>query len=132
MALSEGATMRYSDHICVRFQHAVEIIAKRWTALIVKVLMESPMRFNELAERLSVVSDRVLSERLKELEQESIVERRVSTEPPVRVEYSLTEKGRALSPIIAAIEDWSHDWILLETPDGEAAEHELSAAKVES
>jgi DNA-binding HxlR family transcriptional regulator len=131
MALSEGTTMRYSDHICVRFQHAVEIIAKRWTALIIKVLMDSPMRFNELAEQLAVVSDRVLSERLKELEQEKIIERRVSTEPPIRVEYSLTEKGRALSPIIAAIEHWSHDWILLETEQGEIANHELKVAQPE-
>jgi DNA-binding HxlR family transcriptional regulator len=121
--------MRYSDHICVRFQHAVEIIAKRWTALIIKVLMKSPMRFNELAEQLSVVSDRVLSERLKELEQEKIIERRVSTEPPIRVEYSLTEKGLALSPIIAAIEHWSHEWIALETPEG--ADHELPVAETE-
>jgi DNA-binding HxlR family transcriptional regulator len=117
--------VRYSDHICVRFQIAVEIIARRWTTLIIKVLMDSPMRFNELAERLAVVSDRVLSERLKELEQEKIVERRVSTEPPIRVEYSLTDKGRALSPIMAAIEHWSHEWIILETQDGEDAEHEV-------
>jgi DNA-binding HxlR family transcriptional regulator len=131
MALSEGTTMRYSDHICVRFQHAVEIIAKRWTALIIRVLMDNPMRFNELAERLSVVSDRVLSERLKELEQEKIVERRVSTEPPIRVEYSLTDKGRALSPIIAEIEHWSHDWIVLDTDDGELVEDKLPAAEPE-
>ena len=78
--------MRYSDHICVRFQMTVEVIARRWTTLIIKLLMDSPMRFNELAERLDVVSDRVLSERLKELEQEKIVERRVVTEPPIRVE----------------------------------------------
>src|SRR5260221_9252753 len=110
--------MRYSDHICVRFQHAAEIIAKRWTTLIIKVLMDSPMRFNELAERLAVVTDRVLSKRLKELGQEKIVERRVSIEPPIRVEYSLTDKGRAFSPILTAIEHWSHQWILLETQSG--------------
>jgi DNA-binding HxlR family transcriptional regulator len=88
------------------------------------------MRFNELVERLAVVSDRVLSERLKELEQERIIERRVSIEPLIRVEYSLTDKGLALSPIIAAIEHWSHEWILLETQSAEDAEHELPVAAV--
>ena len=122
--------MRYSDRICVGFQHGVEIIAKRWTALIIRVLMDSSMRFNELAERLAVVSDRVLSERLKELEQEKIVERRVSIEPPIRVQYSLTDKGRALSPIITAIEHWSHEWIMPETQPGEDVEHEVPRAAV--
>jgi DNA-binding HxlR family transcriptional regulator len=122
--------MRYSNHIGVGFQQAVKIIAKRWTALIIKVLMDSPLRFNELADRLSVVSDRVLSERLKELEQERIVERRVSIEPPIRVEYSLTDKGRALSPIIAAIDHWSHAWIFVETQPGKDADHELPVTTV--
>lgn len=103
--------MRYSEQICVRYQHAVEIIGKRWTGLILKVLMDGPLRFNEMAVQLQVVSDRMLSERLKELEQEGVVARRVLPDTPVRVEYSLTEKGRALAPVVAAIECWSHDWI---------------------
>ncbi len=115
--------MRFSDKLCKRYQQAVEIIAKRWTALILKVLMDKPLRFSEIAEQLDVVSDRVLSERLKELEQEAIVERRVLTEPPIRVEYSLTPKGKALAPILDAIEAWSHDWIALDP--------ELAGAKVQ-
>ena len=107
--------MRYTENVCVRYQHAVEIVAKRWTALILKVMMGGCKRFSELAEELEVVSDRVLSERLKELEQEGIVERHVFAEVPVRVEYSLTEKGRALKPVIEALENWSHDWIPLES-----------------
>jgi DNA-binding HxlR family transcriptional regulator len=106
--------MRFSEKLCIRYQQAVEIIAKRWTALILKVLMDKPLRFSEIAEQLDVVSDRVLSERLKELEQEGIVERRVLPEPPIRVEYSLTPKGKALAPILNAIEAWSHDWIALD------------------
>ncbi len=106
--------MRFSGNLCRRYQSAVEIIAKRWTALILKVLIGKPLRFSELAEQLDVVSDRVLSERLKELEQEGIVERRVLAEPPIRVEYSLTEKGEALAPVIEAIEAWSHRWIELD------------------
>ncbi len=106
--------MRFSEKLCIRYQQAVEIIAKRWTALILKVLMDKPLRFSEIAEQLDVVSDRVLSERLKELEQEAIIERRVLPEPPIRVEYSLTPKGKALAPILDAIEAWSHDWIALD------------------
>ena len=106
--------MRHSKNICPRYQAAVEIIAQRWTALIIKVLMPGPRRFSELSDELEVVSDRVLSERLKELEQAGIVTRRVIPEPPIRVEYTLTEKGLALDPILTAIESWSHDWIPLE------------------
>jgi len=109
--------MRQSKNICPRYQAAVEIIAQRWTALIIKVLMPGPRRFSELSDELEVVSDRVLSERLKELEQTGIVTRRVIPDPPIRVEYALTEKGQALDPILTAIETWSHDWIPLdETP----------------
>jgi len=103
--------MRYSEQICVRYQHAVEIIGKRWTGLIIKVLLDGPLRFHELAERLEVVSDRMLSERLKELEQEGVLERRVFPDAPVRVEYRLTEKGRDLGPVIAALQVWSARWV---------------------
>src|SRR5919199_6425555 len=102
--------MRYSEQLCVRFQQAMGLLGKRWTGLIIKLLMEGPLRFNELADRLEVVSDRMLSERLKELEIEEVIERRVLPETPVRVEYRLTEKGRALEPVITAIEQWSQAW----------------------
>ncbi len=103
--------MRYSEQLCIRFQHAMELLGKRWTGLIIKLLMEGPLRFNELAERLEVVSDRMLAERLKELEHAGVVERRVFAEVPVRVEYSLTEKGHALAPVIESIEAWSEQWV---------------------
>jgi DNA-binding HxlR family transcriptional regulator len=104
-------TMRYSEQLCIRFQQAMEVLGKRWTGLIIKLLMERPLRFHELAERLEVVSDRMLSERLKELEYQGVIERRVFAEVPVRVEYSLTKKGRALAPVIETIEAWSSRWI---------------------
>src|SRR5215831_10951023 len=106
--------MRYSEKLCPRYQYAAEILSRRWTALILKVLVEKPKRFSELSEQLEVVSDRVISERLKELEGDGIVERRVYPEMPVRVEYSLTEKGRDLAPLLVEIEEWSHRWIPLE------------------
>lgn len=102
--------MRYSDNICPRYQHAIEILGKRWTGLILQILLKGPARFNELADELQVVADRVLSERLKELEAEGIITRQVFAEVPVRVEYRLTEKGRDLAPVVAAIEHWSHRW----------------------
>lgn len=107
--------MRYNENICLRYQHAIEMLSKRWTALILKVMMAGPLRFSELAEQLGVVSDRMLSERLKDLEQEGVVERRVVPEMPVRVEYSLTEKGKALGPVVEAIEIWGNEWVELES-----------------
>ena len=107
--------MRLSEHICQRYQYAVEIISRRWTTLILKVLLPGPLHFNEIGTQLEVVSDRVLSERLKELEKEGIVSRRVCAGPPIRVTYDLTEKGHALTPIIDAIEAWSHEWVSLDT-----------------
>lgn len=121
--------MRYSAHLCPRYQYAVEILARRWTTLILKVLLVGPLRFSEIAEQLAVVSDRVLSERLKELEQEEIVKRHVLAEPPVRVEYSLTEKGQALAPVIEDIEEWSHNWVELDPAILAASEeHAVEAA----
>ena len=103
--------MRYSEQLCPRYQQAIELLGKRWTGLILMLLLEKPLRFNEMAEQLEVVSDRMLSERLKELEAEGVVERTVYPETPVRIEYRLTEKGRALAAVIAAIQEWSHQWI---------------------
>lgn len=111
--------MRYSEQMCPRYQRAVEILGKRWTGLIIKALMGGPLRFNEIIGQLEVVSDRVLSERLKELEAEGVVERRVYPETPVRIEYGLSDCGRALAPVIAAIEQWSHDWIAPPAPSAE-------------
>src|SRR5258708_5414857 len=107
--------MRYSEKLCPRYQYAAEILSKRWTPLIIKVLIDKPLRFSELAEQLMVVSDRVLSERLKELEGEGIVERRVYPETPVRVEYSLTDKGRDLEQALHEIQEWAERWIPLES-----------------
>ena len=107
--------MAHSEQFCPRYQRAVEILGKRWTGLILKVLLDGPRRFNEIAVQIDSVSDRMLSERLKELEAEGVIERRVYPETPVRIEYRLTEKGLDLAPVLEAIADWSHRWIELET-----------------
>jgi DNA-binding HxlR family transcriptional regulator len=119
--------MRYSERICTRYQHAIEILGKRWTGLILQVLLNGPARFNELADELQVVADRVLSERLKELEAEGIITRQVYAEVPARVEYRLTEKGRGLAPVIEAIEHWSHEWLDAPGADDDAPVPEVAA-----
>src|ERR671917_2303399 len=79
---------------CGKYHQAVELVGKRWTGAILFVLMDGPLRFSEVKLLVPDLSDRLLSERLKELEAEGIVERRVIEEVPVRVEYRLTEKGQ--------------------------------------
>ena len=106
--------MRYSEHVCPRYQQALNLLSRRWVGLIVRVLLDGPLRFNELASKLQIVADRVLAERLRDLEAEGVVTRQVFVGSPVRVEYGLTEKGHALAPVLDAIETWSHEWIPLE------------------
>ncbi len=103
--------LRCSDNFPEAFQQALDVLSKRWTGLILFVLGDGPLRFSEISERIQVISDRVLSERLKELEAEGIVERRISAEVPVRVEYRLTDKGQELRPVYEAIGRWAHRWV---------------------
>ena len=88
-----------------------EIIGAKWTALLVHDLSEGPRRFSELERSCSGISPRTLAERLRALEQEGIVARQSYPESPPRVEYSLTEKGEALLPIIGAMRAFGHAWL---------------------
>lgn len=97
--------------ICPRYEHAVQILGKRWTGLLLLALMDGPRRFCELTSLVEGLSDRVLSDRLRELELEGIVNRVVYPQIPVRVEYQLTEKGSALKPVVDAIQVWAEQWI---------------------
>lgn len=96
--------------ICPRFEKAMSILSQRWTGLIIYQLLGGPQRFCSLESSIGV-SGRVLSERLKDLENEGIVKREVFPETPVRIEYSLTDKGVALEPLMKDIEKWSQNWI---------------------
>ena len=96
--------------LCPRLAKAMELIGKRWTALIIYQLLNGPQRFNAIESALPI-SGRLLSERLKELEKENIVERKVYSEVPIRVEYSLTEKGSSLEGTVREIETWAQKWI---------------------
>ena len=97
---------------CCRLYHrAVELVGKRWTGAILIVLLDGPLHFSGIKQLVPELSDRLLSERLKELEAEGIVERRVLDAAPVRVEYSLSEKGRALEPAVRALKSWANSWL---------------------
>jgi DNA-binding HxlR family transcriptional regulator len=95
---------------CSLYHEAIELIGKRWSGAILLVLMDGPLHFSEIRDLVPDISDRLLSERLKELEGERIVERRVIDGAPVRVEYSLTEKGSALEPVVCSIKAWAREW----------------------
>jgi DNA-binding HxlR family transcriptional regulator len=96
---------------CSLYHQAVELVGKRWTGAIVMVLLEGPARFSEIKECVPDLSDRLLSERLKELESEGLVERHVLEGVPVRVQYLLTDKGMALGPALGSLKSWARDWL---------------------
>ena len=98
------------DQMCPRYEAAVQVLGKRWTAMIVRTLIPRPRRFSDMTAIIAGLSDRLLSERLKELEGCGIVERRVYAETPVRIEYALTAKGRELDGVVAAIQHWADCW----------------------
>jgi DNA-binding HxlR family transcriptional regulator len=89
---------------------ATQMLTKRWTVLLIKKLLEGPQRFSEMEGSL-LISGRILSERLRELEMEELIKRHVYPDIPVRVEYELTNKGRAMKPIIQEIEIWARAWV---------------------
>lgn len=98
-------------HLCPKFESANELIGKRWTGLIVRVLLTGPKRFKEMTEIITNVSSKVLTERLKELEAAGLVTREVYPEMPVRIEYRLTEKGRDLLPVFDELQKWAEKWV---------------------
>jgi DNA-binding HxlR family transcriptional regulator len=107
------ATMeRPEAHCCPKLHEAVELIGKRWSGAIIVVLLEGgAMRFSEIAQAIPQLSDRLLSERMKELEARGIVDRNVHPAAPARVEYDLTDMGRELAPALQQLKSWSHRWL---------------------
>ena len=96
---------------CPKYEHAMSVLSKRWMGLILRALLSGETRFNAICAYVPGLSDRLLSDRLKELEAEAIVERRVYPETPVRVEYNLTPKGESLRTVVDAIQTWSDAWL---------------------
>jgi DNA-binding HxlR family transcriptional regulator len=106
--------------VCAKFHKAVELIGARWSGAIIQSLMHGPTRYGTIRAAVPEISDRMLSERLRILELEGIIERSVIPETPVRVEYELTEKGRGLESALGAIASWAEKW---GTVEGEEPAH---------
>jgi DNA-binding HxlR family transcriptional regulator len=96
---------------CSMYSRAIEIIGRRWTGAILRALMTGHTRFNDVAHTVPGLSDRLLSERLKELEAEGIIIRTVTPSTPVRVEYVLTDSGEALLPVVQSVAGWAEHWL---------------------
>ncbi|WP_010677670.1 winged helix-turn-helix transcriptional regulator [Bacillus timonensis] len=96
--------------ICPKFEKAISLLSQRWTALVIYQLLIGPQRFNEIQSAIGI-SGKVLSGRLKELEQQGLVKREVIPATPVIIEYSLTDKGHTMEPILREIEKWSQEWV---------------------
>ena len=105
-----------NNSLCPRFEKAMSILGQRWTGLIIHQLLNGPQRFCTV-EAAMPISARVLSERLKDLEHEGIVKRQVYPETPVRIEYSLTDKGMALAPLMKEIEKWGENWLEIDNEE---------------
>jgi len=115
-------TINESGAFCPLYHHAVELIGRRWTGAILRAMFYGVTRFSDLAETIPGVSDRMLSERLKELEAEGLVLRLVIPETPVRIEYHLTEKGHGLESVVEAVSGWATEWLVLPEESATATE----------
>ncbi len=97
---------------CPYYHEAIELIGRRWTGAIISVLLSrEPLRFSDIAACVPDLSDRLLSERVKELERRGLVDRRVEPGPPVRVLYALTPMGRDLAPAVTELHGWAQRWM---------------------
>src|SRR5580765_2891219 len=106
-----------THEICPRFHRAVELIGSRWTGAVLQALLGGRARYSAVREAIPQISDRMLSERLRELEAEGLVSRIVLPSPPIRVEYELTKKGHELQASLLAIANWAERWLPVnETP----------------
>jgi len=105
-------TAQAKPSCCPYFHQAVELIGRRWTGAILEILMQGGLlRFSTIAAAVPDLSDRMLSDRLKELESFGLVERTVVPGPPVRVQYALTLKGKELAPALRELKRWARHWL---------------------
>jgi DNA-binding HxlR family transcriptional regulator len=98
-------------HCCPLYHEAIELVGRRWTGAILRVLMDGPLRFSEISQAVPELSDRLLSERMKELEGRGMVQRTVISGPPLRVEYGLSKMGRELEPALSELQRWANRWL---------------------
>lgn len=99
------------EKLCPNIERAFCLLGKRWNGLIIHVLLTGPKRFKELTESIPGISQKMLADRLKELEDHCIVERKVYPETPVKIEYILTEKGRSLEVVMIEVRNWSKKYL---------------------
>jgi DNA-binding HxlR family transcriptional regulator len=96
---------------CPSYHHAAELVGRRWNGVIIRALLLGATRFSEIAEQIPEMSDKMLASRLRELEDEGVIRRTVAPTVPVRVDYSLTEKGQDLHRAIRALAEWADYWM---------------------
>jgi DNA-binding HxlR family transcriptional regulator len=111
MRTFKAVGMERAGGCCPLYHEAVELVGRRWTGAILQVLMDGPRRFSEIAQSIPELSDRLLSERMKELESRGIVARNVIAGPPLRVEYELSRMGLELGPALSELERWAKRWL---------------------
>ncbi len=104
-------TTKRAESIECPVARTAEIIGNKWTPLILRDLSKGRCRFSELERSLSGISPKTLSERLKRLEEARVIERKCFAEVPPRVEYTLTDKGHALLPVIDCMRDFGRRWL---------------------
>lgn len=98
-------------YIDTRYRTASELLSKKWTLMMIKILLSGKKRFSEFKLNMPDVSDRLLSERLKELEEQGVIYRNVYNTKPVLIEYELSPKGLALEPVVESVQNWGDIWV---------------------
>ncbi len=111
VGMEDGDSHEAMSGFCPLYHRAIEIIGRRWTGAIIRALLAGATRFGQIRTTVPGLSDRLLSERLKELEAEGIVQRLVQPDTPVRIEYHLTDKGEALATVVQAASAWAEEWL---------------------
>ncbi len=103
----------HNPTLCPKVEKALSIFSRKWVGQIVLVLLNEPKRFCELAQPIDGISEKMLSQRLKELEKEDIIKKVIETKSPLKITYQLTEKGKKMAPILNEIENWSEEYVTI-------------------
>ncbi|MGR3763349.1 winged helix-turn-helix transcriptional regulator [Rossellomorea sp. NS-SX7] len=97
--------------ICPKYEAAFSLLGKRWVGVIIRVLFDGSCRFKDINDQIPNLSQKVLADRLKELEGCGLVQRECVEEKPLKITYTLTQKGRDLQPVLEAVHVWAEKWM---------------------